>query len=283
MKRPPRGAAVVALLALSAFAAPLSSQEYHRHMIGRPRIGIMLEGAANAEKDKLGATVRDIIPDGPAAKAGIKEGDIITKFNGTALGGAKADDDDDSGPAEKLIELSGNLDAGDTVAVEYRRGAETKTARLVAEDLPSWGRMRMRLPDMGEMPHFDYRFEGPGAHFGMMFDKRKGDLDLVDLNPDLGDYFGVKQGVLVVKTPTDSTLPLKAGDVILKIDGREPKTVSQATRILGSYDGGEVAKLEVMRKLKRLTLSWTVPQRKERSWRWKTPDGDGERVRIERT
>jgi S1-C subfamily serine protease len=144
-------------------------------------------------------------------------------------------------------------------------------------------RMRMPMPDMGEMPRFDYRFEGPGGHFGMMFDRRMGDLDLVDLNPDLGDYFGVKQGVLVVKTPTDSTSPLKAGDVILKIDGREPKTVSQAARILGSYDGGEVAKFEVMRKLKRLTLSWTVPERKERSWRWKTPDGDGERVRIERT
>ncbi|HSE44288.1 MAG TPA: PDZ domain-containing protein, partial [Gemmatimonadales bacterium] len=109
------------------------------------------------------------------------------------------------------------------------------------------------------------------------------DLDLVDLNPDLGDYFGTKTGVLVVKTPSDSTLPLKAGDVILKIDGREPKSVSQAERILRSYDSGETAKLEVMRKQKRITVSWAVPERKTTEWHWRGPEGRPARVHIERS
>jgi hypothetical protein len=61
--------------------------------------------------------------------------------------------------------------------------------------------------------------------FRVFINDRFSDLDLVDLNPDLGEYFGSKTGVLVVKAPSDSTIPLKAGDVILKIDGREPKSV----------------------------------------------------------
>jgi len=76
---------------------------------------------------------------------------------------------------------------------------------------------------------------------------------------------------------------LKAGDVILKIDGREPKSVSQADRILRSYDSGETAKLEVMRKQKRITVSWAVPERKAREWDWHGPGGRPARVHIERS
>ena len=33
-------------------------------------------------KDNKGALVGDVIPEGPAAKAGIKRGDVIVEFNG---------------------------------------------------------------------------------------------------------------------------------------------------------------------------------------------------------
>jgi hypothetical protein len=69
---------------------------------------------------------------------------------------------------------------------------------------------------------------------------------------------------LVVKAPGDSTLPLKGGDVILAIGGRKPSSPSHAMRILRSYDEGETVALDVMRKEKRLTLSWKVPARGER-------------------
>jgi S1-C subfamily serine protease len=71
--------------------------------------------------------------------------------------------------------------------------------------------------------------------------------------------------------------------VILKIDGREPKSVSQADRILRSYDTGETAKLEVMRKQKRITVSWAVPERKPMEWHWRSPEGRPARVHIERS
>jgi len=57
------------------------------------------------------------------------------------------------------------------------------------------------------------------------------------------------------------------GDVILTIDGRTPTSEAHARRILGSYDGGETAKLDILRKQKKLTVSWKLP---EREGKWKT-------------
>src|SRR5512134_867247 len=101
----------------------------------RGRLGVVVNTRANAESDRLGARIEGVTPGTPAERAGIKAGDVITKFNGTALGGARSDAQDESGPGRRLLELARALEPGDTVRLEYRRGDETKTATLVAEDL----------------------------------------------------------------------------------------------------------------------------------------------------
>ena len=282
-------AALTVLSALTALPVTEAIAQDHDHdhdyrfvVGGRPRIGVMIDARADADSDKIGARIKEVTPAGPADKAGLKAGDIITSFNGTALGGIKSDDEDESGPGQKLIDLAQKLDVGDTVTVQYRRGTETRTARIIAEDVKM--SMRMWMPHMQDLPRMRMPdFDGDDGDFRVFINDRFSDLDLVDLNPDLGEYFGSKTGVLVVKASSDSTIPLKAGDVILKIDGREPKSVSQAERILRSYDSGETAKLEVMRKQKRITVSWAVPERKAREWDWHGPGGRPARVHIERS
>jgi len=282
-------AALTVLSALTALPVTEALAQDHDHdhdyrfvVGGRPRIGVMIDARADADSDKIGARIKEVTPAGPADKAGLKAGDIITSFNGTALGGIKSDDEDESGPGQKLIDLAQKLDVGDTVTVQYRRGTETRTARIIAEDVKL--SMRMWMPHMQDLPRMKMPdFDGDDGDFRVFINDRFSDLDLVDLNPDLGEYFGSKTGVLVVKASSDSTIPLKAGDVILKIDGREPKSVSQAERILRSYDSGETAKLEVMRKQKRITVSWAVPERKAREWDWHGPGGRPARVHIERS
>lgn len=241
----------------------------------RPRIGVRVGTTADLAKDKIGARIESVTEDGPAAKAGLQSGDIIIRFNGVALGGLKADDDDESGPGVKLISLAQKLEPGDTVEVEYRRGSDSRKARIVASDLSSFSmgqgwKMRgpegrgMVMPRMEGMPRlFD---GGPGEFRFFTRDRFNGGLELADLNPDLGEYFGAKEGVLVLKTSGDSTVPLKAGDVIVSIDGRSPKSEAQAQRILRSYESGETAKIEVIRKQKKLTLTWK-PNRQEAPWK----------------
>lgn len=304
--RLPRTLSALAAVALCA-SAPLAAQDDNvrvfTYQSDRPRIGIMLQSRADKETDRLGARIAEVTPDGPADKAGLKAGDIITRFNGVALGGVAGDDDDESGPAAKLIELARKLGKGDTVDVEYRRGSENGKLKLVAQVLPETAMRRftvrpdvpemrtmpdmpdMRtMPDMGRMRRMPFMGDGqgmpmdPGAmgRVRIFMDHDGGELNLTDLNPGLGEYFGAKSGVLVLETPKDSTIPLKAGDVIVSIDGRAPTSEAHARRILGSYEAGETAKVEVLRKQKKLTLTWKTAEH-ERGWK---TEHDPERVRV---
>jgi len=230
----------------------------------RGRIGVIVRTDANTESDKVGAKIEAVTPGGPADKAGLKVGDIITKFNGTSLGGVPSDDDEESGPGKKLVELAHQLDPGDTVQIEYRRGTDSKKATVVAAKLGD-GRFRMEMGDPGimVMPGMPDMHDMPDMNFDF-FVSPWGDLKLVSLNPDLGDYFGTKEGILVVKAPADSSLPLKGGDVIISIGGRKPSSPEHAMRILRSYDKGETVSIEILRKQKRMTVAWRVPSRDDR-------------------
>ena len=257
----------------------------------RGRIGVIVDTRADATNDKLGARIEGITPSGPAEKAGLKVGDIITRFNGTALGGVAPEDKDseDSGPGMKLIELARRLDPGDTVQVEYRRGTDARKATLVAEDLNqgmTWSGT-MEMPEMrgmleNMMPRTPMAIE---PDMGWAFGSPWGGIELVELNADLGDYFGTREGVLVVKAPEDSTLALKGGDVIVSIGGRKPSSPMQAMRILRSYDPGETVSLDVLRKQKHVTVAWKVPNEERRIFRM-TPrvreEPSSYRIRIPR-
>src|SRR2546426_9651869 len=72
----------------------------------RGRIGVVVRTDASPETDKVGAKIEGVTPGGPADKAGLKVGDVITKFNVTSLAAVKAEDEDESGPGRKLVELA---------------------------------------------------------------------------------------------------------------------------------------------------------------------------------
>jgi len=237
----------------------------------RGRIGVIVDTKADASGDKVGARVDGITPGGPAEKAGLKAGDVITRFNGTALGGAASEDDERSGPGVKLIDLARKLDPGDTVQVEYRRGNDARKVTLVAEDLGMGDHFEMP-GEMGDMSGQLDRLremmpKQPEGAFEWSFGSGWGGIEMVKLNPDLGDYFGTREGVLVVSAPEDSTLALKGGDVIVSIGGRKPTSPMQAMRILRSYDAGESVTLDVLRKQRHVNVTWKVPENDERHFR----------------
>lgn len=252
-----------AMLSLALPFAPLGAQvQDHAHAHGR--LGLML-GASERGADSAGALVRGVMPDSPADAAGLRRGDVITRYNGTALDGAG-----------KLVELARGLQPGDTVRLEYRRDGASKSATLVADRMER--RLEMAFRRMGEGPRGEGMAPGmdmgpgmgmgpgmdmhmPGMDMHMMMLRHHAGLQLVEVGKDLGEYFGTSEGFLVVKPPADSASPLKAGDVLLAIDGRKPRSVEHALEILHTYAPGEKAKLEVMRKKQRTTLTWVAPAR----------------------
>lgn len=240
----------------------------------RARLGLKVNLRARST-DSVGAYVDAVTPNGPAAKAGLLSGDIITRLDGNSVHvahQAEADGDRESLPGLHLIELAARLAPNDTVAVEFRRGRDRKTVSVVTADEPDilfegrpGGRtmaFRYFRPDgPGRMPMDD---SDVGGQFGMgpfLYGSPLADLELAPLNPDLGQYFGTSTGVLVVSAPKDSGLGLKGGDVVLAVDGRKPAGPSQLLRILRSYERGETFKIEILRKQKRETVNGRVGDR----------------------
>ncbi|MFL5505973.1 MAG: PDZ domain-containing protein [Gemmatimonadales bacterium] len=256
---------------------PRAAEERAMEMVWsrRARLGVKVNLQAR-ESDSVGAYVEAVTPGGPAEKAGLKSGDVITKLDGSSLlGGNQRVPEGRSLPGTRLIELAARLAPNDTIDVQYRRGKDMRTAKLVtqADDDtykvygPENRAFSFRFDD--DHPHpeglyrqFDrMRIEGDrGGPMKVWVGGALADLELAPLNPDLGQYFGATEGVLVIDAPKDSPLGLKGGDVLLAIDGRKAASPGQAHRILQSYDGEETVKLEVLRNRKKTTVTGKMPQ-----------------------
>lgn len=238
----------------------------------RARLGVVVSLEAK-ETDSLGAFIQSVTPGGPSAKAGLRSGDIITKIDGQSLlstEGRKVDEEE-SPPGVRLIELAAKLEPNQEVTIEYLRGDQRGTARVTTGDEPILGfegdAFTYRFPSeegLWRMPGLRLeRMPGPegqvevGRPFGKMvfFGGPLFDLELAPLSADLGWYFGTNEGVLVVKAPENSSLGLKAGDVVLTIDGRQASRPSSLLRILRSYEEGESFQLEIMRQKQRQTIT----------------------------
>ncbi len=281
---------LIAAGSIVAQEAPPHKQHRFEMFTGRrARLGISVNVRAR-ETDSVGAYVNGVTPGGPAARAGIKSGDIITRLNAQSLVQSASDAGKrESAPGLRLIELAAKLEPNDTVSLEYRRGKDTRTVQLVTADEPN---VVFEAPDgedgfayaFGDEGPFRRRFEMQGdldpermaqvrsrmerikihgpesGPFVFAFGTTLADLELAPINADLGRYFGVTQGVLVISLPDDSKLNLKAGDVVLSVGGRAPTSPSHLLRILRSYEDGEEFKIEVMRMKKKETVTGKLSQ-----------------------
>ncbi|MBI4917095.1 MAG: PDZ domain-containing protein [Acidobacteria bacterium] len=260
-----------------------------RHMVWfgkKARLGVVVNLEADPKSDPVGARLTAVTPGGPADQAGLKAGDVIVKLDGKTLAGANPEvGEDASAPGQRLVELAAGLDDGDTVAVVYKRGTETKTAEIKAEAMtPRAMRVYVDEPEFEfEVPDIDVDVDVPDVHVDRMRDMKvkvvtEGggwlDLELASIDGDLGEYFGTSDGVLVVRVPKDDVLKLKTGDVIVSIGDRAVSKPSQALRILRSYEPGETATMQVIRKKQPVKIAVEMP--KHRSATWVVRDGDGD-------
>ena len=238
------------------------------------RMGVYLStGREAAATDSIGALLDRVVDDGPAGQAGLEAGDIITMANGKPLARTSRRD---TSPSNKLTGIRDELEIGDTLHVEYRRGAETRTADIVLEELESnlnWS-YSYAAPDVWvstegatgvvrTAPRISVRTPSGVSTFlsGSLWPMSWFEMELVELDEDLGAYFGTGEGLLVIRAPEDSEFDFRSGDVILDVDGRIPADQSHLIRIMRSYEAGETMNIGIMRDRTHETVSVTVPER----------------------
>ena len=139
------------------------------------------------------------VPGGPADKAGLVGGDIITKFDGHEI------HDED-----QMDDLMKETPIGKTVEVEYLRDGEKKTTKLTTISLEEFRRLERE---------FAKRPEGRG-HFGY----EEHEAERVQF-PGTNTY-GVRLDRVYPSRPADLA-GIKQGDVIIEFDGVPIRTTDE--------------------------------------------------------
>ena len=189
------------------------------------------------------STVQAVTPGSPAEKAGIKAGDVITSINGYRLQQAP-DAGTDEHDASRIARQLRSRGSHHPIEVEYRRGKEVRKTTIQPEPHSGWG--------------FSYHYDGR-AFRSVQLPGGWASLELAEINPALGEYFGTARGLLVLRASTSPDVKLKAGDVILKIGNEEPSTPREAVRLLRSYEPGQSIPLEIVRQKKKQKLALQIP------------------------
>lgn len=211
----------------------------------------------------IGITVRDsdsgvaverVRDDTPASRAGVKEGDIVTEFDGER-----------ARSAAQFTRLVRETAPGRTVKMTVRRNGATTTMDISPE---SRGADGIRFPDIArdfqrfQLPRdFNFDFADPGFN---LYSPRRLGVTVTPLSDQLAQYFGVKQGVLVSEVAAGSVAEaagIKAGDVITTVGGQTVSSSSDVVRELGEAGSGASVDIRVTRDRKEVTLTAKMPER----------------------
>jgi membrane-associated protease RseP (regulator of RpoE activity) len=189
-------------------------------------------------RDVHGAEVQSVSPGSPAEEAGIKEGDVITEYQGSRIEGVA-----------QLTRLVRETPSGRMAHLEVWRNGSSKDLQVQMkarehdgddEDLPGniqvWsdgdgdgdghGFAYFNTPSPPEPPDVDFRsLEGLDklAMLGVPGGRPRLGITVDSVGKQLAEYFGVKQGGGALVTSVGKGSPgesagLKAGDVIVKVD-----------------------------------------------------------------
>ncbi len=235
-------------------------------------------------KEERGVEVVSVNSESPASKAGLKEHDAILDYNGTRIESV-----------EQFKRLISETPSGRSVKLLISRDGATQTVNVKMEErsnfmdhgdnnwvfntpAPPMPPMHPAVPATPTapaaprapraraftMPNFD--------GFGDMFvfgDTPRLGIGGEEIGSQLGEFFGVpdKQGVLVREVSSGSAAEkagIKAGDVIIKVDGKKVQDMSDLREAVRDNQGKSFLVL-VIRNKHEMTLTVKIERAEVRS------------------
>jgi C-terminal processing protease CtpA/Prc len=251
---------------------------------GGGRLGVRL-GEVDADAvsrlklaEERGALVKGVEDGSPAEKAGLKEDDVIVRYQGETVQSAA-----------QLARLVRETPPGRNVSVEVSRGGSVQKIAVKTDEREA-GRFRLsELRDFGDLGDVEIdvppipaippvppippvpSMEGWGdEERGMLFHRtfpslgpRKLGIEYQEVSGQLAKYFklGEDGGLLVSNVEEDGPAAkagVRAGDVILKLEGKAVRDSADLRRELRSAEPGKTITLTVQRDGKPLDLQLTL-------------------------
>jgi serine protease Do len=270
---PPAPRAPASPAAAPAPPAPPAEDHFYFFSAGGTWLGVQIgdideeRARALGLKEEMGAEVQEVVPDSPAAEAGLEEKDVILEYQGTPVQGvAQLTRMVRETPAGRTVRLKVFRDGSPrelTVKMTEREGRRVHERRLMRRhDRPRVVIPKIDIPKI-EIPDIP-AIEGFGRvgymRLGVMTD---------NLNEQLGEFFGVRngEGVLVRSvmkgTPAEKA-GLRAGDVIVKVDGERVSDASDLRNALRGRRDRDVT-LTIVRDRKEQSLKVPPPPKGERA------------------
>lgn len=187
-------------------------------------LGVSIEEVSQQKAQELqlpgvyGVLVTEVGSDSPAASAGLKNGDVITGYDGQRVEGVI-----------EFRRLIRETPPGRTAKLTVWRDARSQTISVEVGKNPTpnqeypFQNMFRRFGNLGPNP-FPFGATLPAAPVLGITGQ--------DLSGQLGKYFGAPDGEGVLITNVESNSPaakagLEAGDVITKVDGNRVRTLAE--------------------------------------------------------
>jgi len=207
-----------------------------------------------------GVVLGKIVPDSPAAKAGLKENDVVTEINGQRVeGAAQFRRMIHEIPAGRSTQLTVWRD-GRTQTISATLGKSEERHHAMKMVAPTPGTFAFRMPEIPEIPSMEW-------NGGMLLggQPRLG-IDAEDLSGQLGAFFGAPDGEGILVRDVNSGSPaekagVKAGDVIISFNGDRIRSAGELREKLSAKraDKDRTVKLSVLRNKSEVSLTVELP------------------------
>jgi C-terminal processing protease CtpA/Prc len=195
---------------------------------------------------EYGALITDVVSNSPAEKAGLKENDIIVAIEGTKIT-----------DSDELADAVAKAHPGDKVEVKiYRDGKPMTLAMTLGASSDS--EEQIETPAIRKaFRSYSLNRAGKQSYIG---------VNLTPLTDQLREYFGVPkdEGVLIGTVEKDSPADhagLKAGDILIAVDGRKVTSVGDVQSQIHDVKAGDKANLTVVRNKSEMKLPVEVAER----------------------